>query len=95
LIIDVVRRVREHQIRGVNSHQSLDIGRRRSVSAQHAMITEDPEIAWNRDRRLRDLRDRVFVGQSLGRILGGEKARQLFIVKANEVEVVFVVLQHG
>ena len=69
---------------------SLWFGR---VADEQPVVAENPQIARDRDRRLRKFRNRVFVGQPLRRILRGEQPRQLFVLEADESEIEVLVLQ--
>ena len=95
LVIHVVGRIGKHDIRCVARHQPIYIGLLRSVAAEHAMLPEQPEVASHRDRRFRDLRDAVLVGETLVRILRGQQLRQFLVIEADQAEIEVLVLERG
>ena len=65
-VVDVVWRIREHQVGGLAGHQlatSLSIASRRRRAA---CDRQEPKIARGGDRRLLELRDRILIRQPFG-----------------------------
>ncbi|HEY4085297.1 MAG TPA: hypothetical protein VGM43_05125 [Bryobacteraceae bacterium] len=89
LVVHVVRRICENEIRGLNFHQPFDIAWNRSVAGQEPVVTKHPKIADRGGWRLLQFRDNVLIGQSLSRILLREQLREFLIVEANEIHIVF------
>src|SRR5436305_1025984 len=48
IVTNVVRRVREYQVRSLAMHESFNIRCRSSVSHEEFMAPQDPEVAGNR-----------------------------------------------
>src|SRR5207244_2268056 len=57
------------------------------ITYQQLMPPENPKIAYDRYRRLRQVRNSVFVGESFPSVLSVEQTRQFLILKSGEAEV--------
>ena len=93
LVIDVVRRIGEHQVRGLTTHEPLDIRWRRGVSYDEFMAPQHPEIAGNRNWHFGQRRRGILVRQPYQGLLLGQQPDQFLFGKAGQVQIEIHVLQ--
>ena len=60
-VIDVIRRVRENQICGAASHKLRDSVSIGCIAHEESVVSKDPKIAGEGNRRFRKFRNRILV----------------------------------
>ena len=93
LVRRIIRTIPENKIGHVSGHQSLHIRFHRGVTHKQFVITEEKKIAGHGDRRLRQLRNSIFVRQSFGGILGGEQPGEFFVFEPDETKIEVRILE--
>jgi hypothetical protein len=68
-------------------HQARDVVRLGRVTAQEAMVAEQPEIAWARNGIGRRLGDDVFAGEAVSLVERRQQPIELLLVETGEVEI--------
>ncbi len=91
--LNVVRRIGVHQVDGRAVEEAVDIFRLAAVATQQAVFTEQPNIAWLRDRLIGRLG--YVVGIALAAIRYFQQASEFLGGEACEVEVEVQLLQSG
>lgn len=92
-VLDVVGRIGENQIRRIADHQPCNVALVCRVPDEQLVTPQDPKVPGNRDWRLRQIRNRIFIRETFRGILFRKQSRQLRILKADQIEVEVLRLQ--
>jgi hypothetical protein len=92
-VVDEVGRVRGHEPGLLTVHHYRNIVWVGGVTAEEAMVSEQPEVTGFGDRFFRELRDVVRVGQAAFAVKFIEELLEVAFAEAEEVEVRAVVAQ--
>ena len=94
-IVDVVWRVGEDHVGQAAGQDQLDRLHAGGIAAQQPVFSQEPEVAGDGDDLLLLVRNRIVVGQPLVRLFRRQELLDLFVGKAQDIEIEVLFLQRG